>query len=335
MMRRLRGGGFRFDIVGRTRTWFVVSGVLLLLGLGSLVVQQLNLGLEFVGGTKFEVQAERATDVKTVRNALSEMGLDEAVVQETEGEGFIVRTAHLEVERRERAAEEIAAVTGAEVLDVSVQDVGPQWGQQITSKAVRALIIFLLVAAAFISLRLEPKMAGAAMVAVVHDILATAGIYSLTGFTVTPATIIAFLTILGYSLYDTVVIFDRVKEQGDRLSAAGSLTYSDMVNDAVNRVLVRSLNTSITSLLPVGSLLFVGSFLLGAETLRELALALFIGLAAGTYSSIFVASPVLALWKEREERWAALRARVAARSGEGGGEPVATGGGRKRKRRRR
>jgi preprotein translocase subunit SecF len=167
----------------------------------------------------------------------------------------------------------------------------------------------------YMSLRLEPKMAGAAFLALIHDLVITAGIYSLTGFVVTPATVIALLTVLGYSLYDTVVIFDRVKERTQALSASGQLTYTEAANQSVNQVLMRSLNTSITGLLPVGSLLFVGSFLLGAQTLRELALALFIGLTTGTYSSIFLATPAVALWKEREERWVKLRARVSARRG--------------------
>jgi preprotein translocase subunit SecF len=157
-------------------------------------------------------------------------------------------------------------------------------------------------------------MAGAALVALFHDMLGTAGIYSLTGFEVTPATVIALLTILGYSLYDTVVIFDRVKDRTAGLSAAGRVTYSQAANDSLNQVLVRSVNTSVVSLLPVGSLLFVGSYLLGAQTLRELSLALFVGIGVGTYSSIFVATPILALWKEREQRWATLRARIGARA---------------------
>lgn len=342
MMQWLRGGGLELDVIGRTRTWFILSGVLMLVAIGSLGIRGLNLGLEFEGGTKFEVQAADEASISDVEDALTEIGVTDPVVQQTGEGGFIVQTAHLETEPRREAAEAIAEVVGTEVSEVSVQDVGPKWGAQITNAAVRALLIFLVVAAVFISLRLEPKMAGVALVALFHDIFATAGIYSLTGFTVTPETVIAFLTILGYSLYDSVVIFDRVKEGADRLSAAGSTTYSRMTNDSVNRVLVRSLNTSVSSLLPVGSLLFVGSYLLGAGTLRELALALFIGLAAGTYSSVFVAAPLLAVWKEREARWSALRTRIAARGGETGTPQGAgaaasggSGGGSRRRRRRR
>ena len=317
MMQRLRGGGFHFDFVGGAKRWLIVSAVVLAVSLLSLGVRQLNLGLEFTGGTAFEVATRKPASVADLKQALATAGFAEAIVQETgDGSGFYVQSTHLSSDDRIRAQQAIADVAGVDPGDVNVQDVGPKWGQQITNKALRSLVIFFIVAAIFISLRLEPKMAGAAMVAVFHDVLATAGIYSLTGFKVTQSTIIAFLTILGYSLYDTVVIFDRVKERSAVLSAAGRSTYSQMANESVNQVLVRSLNTSITSLLPVGSLLFVGSFLLGAETLRELALALFIGLAAGTYSSIFVALPILAIWKEREARWATLRARIAARTGE-------------------
>jgi preprotein translocase subunit SecF len=239
--------------------------------------------------------------------------VEEATVQEVGTRGFRVQTEHLETPTQGRVISEISETADVRARDINVTDVGPKWGAQITNKAIRALVIFLVVVVIYLSIRLEPKMAGAAMVALIHDLVATAGVYSLAGFEVTPATVIALLTIMGYSLYDTVVIFDRVKDRTVNLSAAGRVTYSDAANDALNEVLVRSVNTSIVSLLPVGSLLFVGSYLLGAQTLRELALALFVGIAVGTYSSVFIATPVLALWKEREARWATLRARIAAR----------------------
>lgn len=316
MIGRLRGGGFAFRFVGRARLWFTISGLVLLVSVGSIALRGFNAGIDFTGGTALEVQARAAdVSVRDVRRAIAAVGVEEATIQEVGDGGFLVQMAHLAVDEQRVAVEALAEVTEVDVDEVNVTDVGPKWGQQITNQAVRALLIFLVVAVLYISIRLEPKMAGAAMVALVHDLLVTAGIYSLTGFVVTPASVIAFLTVLGYSLYDTVVIFDRVKERTATLSASGSVTYAQGVDEAVNQVLVRSLNTSITSLLPVGSLLFVGSFLLGAQTLRELALALFIGLSAGTYSSVFVATPVVALWKEREDRWSTLRARIAARTG--------------------
>lgn len=314
MMRRLRRGDFHIDFIGRTRVWIGLMIVVLAVSVLSLGLRGINAGLEFRGGTSFEVEARsRGVTVSDMRTALASAGVDQATVQEVGSRGFLVGTPHLGPRTQEAAAGAIADVTGVERSDINVQDVGPKWGRQITNKAIQALIVFLVVAVIYISIRLEPKMAGAAMAAVLHDLVATAGIYSLSGFVVTPATVIAFLTVLGYSLYDTVVIFDRVKERTATLSAAGSVTYGAAANASLNQVLTRSISTSVTSLIPVGSLLFVGSLLLGAQTLRELALALFVGLTAGAYSSIFVATPILVLWKEREQRWGTLRARIAAR----------------------
>jgi preprotein translocase subunit SecF len=317
----MRGGRFHFDIVGHSKRWFTISGVLMLLSIVFLFGRELNLGLEFAGGTSYQVQAKSDLSVGELRDALSELEL-EPVVQQVGGDGFLVQAKHVSVARQAQAIDIISRAAGVERNEINVNDVGPKWGEQITAKAIRALLIFLAIVAVYIALRFEPKMAIGALVALLHDILLTAGIYSATGFLVTPATVIAFLTILGYSLYDTVVVFDRVKDEAATLSAAGRQTYSQMANGALNHVLVRSLNTSITSLLPVGSLLFVGSYLLGAETLSELALALFVGITAGTYSSVFVAIPFLAVWKEREPRWATLRARLAARSAEATGPRV-------------
>lgn len=323
MMRQLRRGGFHFTFVGHARRWFLISGILLVISAGSLWQRGINAGLEFRGGTAFQVASQSSdVDVADVRRALARAGVAEATIQQVGDDGFLVQTEHLEPDEQAKAIQAIAGVTSADEDEVNVTDVGPKWGAQITSKAIRALLIFLIVVVLYLSIRLEPKMAGAAMVALVHDLILTAGIYSLTGFEVTPATVIALLTILGYSLYDTVVIFDRVKDRAANLSAAGRITYAEAANESLNQVLVRSLNTTVSSLLPVGSLLFVGSFLLGAQTLRELALALFLGIGAGAYSSIFIATPLLAIWKEREQRWATLRARIEARSGEPAAAPA-------------
>lgn len=316
MMRRLRRGGFEFDFIGRARLWFVLSGIVILISGVSLYLRGINAGLEFRGGTAFEFVGSDDLSIQDVRASLEEAGVSQATVQQVGDRGFLVQTEHLEQDVQSDVVGAIAELVDADTDEINVTDVGPKWGAQITSKAIRALVIFLIVVVIYLSLRLEPKMAIAALVAVLHDLVATAGIYSLTGFEVTPSTVIALLTILGYSLYDTVVIFDRVKERSSTLSAAGRVTYSQAANQALNSVFTRSISTSITSLLPVGSLLFVGSLLLGAQTLRELALALFVGMAVSTYSSTFTAAPIVALWKEREPRWAALRARIGARSGE-------------------
>jgi preprotein translocase subunit SecF len=210
---------------------------------------------------------------------------------------------------------------------VSISFVGASWGDEITEKALRALIVFLVVITLYVTLRFEFKMAVATLVALVHDILVTVGVYSVAGLEVTPATVIAFLTILGYSIYDGIVVFDKVDENTRLVSSTSRMTYSDMVDLSLNQTLMRSLNTSITALLPILSLLVVGSLILGATTLQEFAVALLIGLASGAYSSIFIASPMLALLKEREPRFRDVRRRIEARLASGVGpleaEPVA------------
>jgi preprotein translocase subunit SecF len=212
--------------------------------------------------------------------------------------------------------------------DVSVDTVGPTFGDQVRNNAIKALIVFFIVVAAYLAFRFEWKMAIAAIVAVAHDIIITIGVYALTGFEVTPATVVAFLTILGFSMYDTVVVFDKVKENVATIGTVRGDTYSKMVNRSMNQVLMRSLSTSLVAVLPVASLLFVGAGLFGALALRDFALALFVGILTGAYSSIFVATPLLAAWKEREPRYRALRersaeqmARVGARVEEPAAEP--------------
>ena len=198
------------------------------------------------------------------------------------------------------AVDALAGVTGAERREISIDSVGPTFGALVARRALVALGVFLGAAILFITWRLELKMAVAGLIALFHDLLVTVGVYSITGFTVSPATMVAILVILGYSLYDTVVVFDKVSEL---VELEEEKTYTGIVNQAMNSVLARSLATSLTSLLPVGSILFVGAYILGAPTLVDFALALFVGIAAGTYSSIFIAPPILAAWKEQEEEW--------------------------------
>lgn len=301
-----------FDFVGRKRIGFTISAILLLVSIGSLVVRGLNLGVDFEGGTVIEVSNEAGATVADVRDALRPFGLEGATVQLTSGgtDGIRVQAEIIEDPAIEEAAvAAVAAVAGVAANDASVTAVGPAFGEEITRSAVRALVIFLVVVAIFIAWRFEWKMALAGLAALVHDLLLTSGVYSITGFEVTPSTVIAILTILGYSLYDTVVVFDKIVETVQ--VSEGRRTLTQIINDSMNTVLMRSLNTSLTSLLPVGSLLFVGSFLLGATTLREFALALFVGVAAGTYSSIFVAAPLLATWKASEPAWLELESAPA------------------------
>jgi preprotein translocase subunit SecF len=307
LMGRLYRGETSYDFVGARRTFLILSSVILLISVISLVVRGLNLSLDFRGGVAVEAENPAGAGVGDVREALVPLGLSDARIQLlADGQELRVQTEALDADEADAFVRAVAAVAGTEVSDTSVDEVGPTFGAQITERAVLALVVFLGAVILFMSWRLEWKMAFSGIAALFHDLIITFGVYSITGFEVTPATIIAILTILGYSLYDTVVVFDKVQEN---VESSDRVPFTDIVNRSMNQVLMRSINTSLTSLLPVGSLLFVGSFLLGARTLREFALALFVGIAAGTYSSIGVASPLLAVWKEREEEWTRIRRR--------------------------
>ncbi len=307
-----------YDFVGPKKKWFMFSGVLILIGLAALGIRGgLNLGIEFKGGTSWEMEVrDKRPTTESVREVVEAAGLTEASVQllGRPPDSARVESKRATIEEQEKVRRALAEYANVQPLDVSINDVGPSWGAEVSSKAVRALLFFFLAIAAYLSLRFEPKMALAALAAVVHDIFITVGAYALTGFPVTPATVIAFLTILGFSLYDTVVVFDKVDENVAGIGATGRETYSGVVNRSMNEVLMRSLNTSITAVLPVLSLLIVGAYLLQAATLKDFALALFIGLLTGAYSSIFVATPFLAVLKEREPRYTAIRQKLAGRA---------------------
>ncbi|HEV8372005.1 MAG TPA: protein translocase subunit SecF [Actinomycetota bacterium] len=313
---RLYHGETSYDFVGRRRLWFTISGVLLLISVVSLFVPGLNFGIDFKGGAVFRVQPSQTVTEAQVRDAVGPLA---KVVQVTEEapQQVIVQTEELSQEQIAKVRADLAEVADVQSNAVSTDSIGSKWGSTVSRKAVTALLVFLVVVTVYVSLRMEFKMAVAALVALVHDLVITAGIYALAGFEVTPATVIGLLTILGYSLYDTVVVFDKVRENTGSLTSMSRTTYSEAANLAVNQTIMRSLNTSLASLLPIAALLFVGAFLLGAETLKDLALALFVGVAAGTYSSIFIATPLVAAWKEREPRYAQLRARVARLAAQG------------------
>jgi len=314
--RRLYLGETRFDFVGRHRWWFAISGALILISALALGLRGLNLSVDFVGGSLVESENPAGASVSQVRSALAGIGLGGSKVQLTGGgAGLRVQTGELSEEAQQELISRIAAVAGITDLDqVSYQSVGPTFGRQVADSALRALLVFLVVVSMFLWWRLEWKMAIFALIEVLHDLALTAGIYALIGFEVTPATVVAVLTILGYSLYDTVVVFDKIREN---IAERGEQhTISAIVNMSENQVLMRSINTSLTTLLPVGSLLFVGSLLLGATTLREFALGLFIGVAAGTYSSLFLGGPLVAMWKEKEEHWQRVRRRLGRKGAE-------------------
>lgn len=310
----------RIDFTGRTPRWAAISAALLILSFGGLLLRGLDLSIEFVGGTSFTLsEMDPDTTSAELREAAQEAGAQDVIAQlQTEGDvatGAFVRTEALEPGSPEQRAVRDALLEAAQIdaSELSTDFVGPAWGERITRQAVEALLVFLVVVTLYISMRLEFKMAIAALVALTHDLIITVGLYALVGFTVSPATVIAILTILGYSLYDTVVVFDRVKENSVSLGDPGRRHYAELVNSSLNEVVWRSVNTSITSLLPVGALLFVGAQLLGASTLQDLALALFIGMAVGIFSSLFVAGPFLAWWRMRDPDQQKLAAKAAAR----------------------
>ena len=316
-LRMLFRNEHHFDFPAMWRKALIGSAVLVLVSVGALVFRGLNLGIEFEGGTAWEVTAP-GVSVADTRDALGGTGAESGKIQTLGSDAIRVR-ADLDTQ------EEVAAVTAAlaelasvDVTDVSVTTVGPSWGDQITSKARNALFWFFVIVAGYIAVRLEWKMAVGALVAVAHDILISVGVYAIFQFEVTPATVIAFLTIMGYSLYDTIVVYDKVRDVGGRLTVTGRYTYSEMMNQSLNQVLMRSINTSITSVLPVLSMLLIGSVFLGALTLQEFAIALLIGILVGTYSSIFVAASVVAYMKEREAENRAVADKIRAREGETG-----------------
>lgn len=313
---RMYRGETHFDFIRASKRTLIVSAVLIVLSILALVIRPLNLSIDFTGGTVIIVDNESGASVEDVRDALRGVGQGSARVQLTgdNAEGILIQTEALDAGEQDELIIIVADVAGAGIDKVSVDAVGPTFGEEVTRRAIQALVVFLMVVGLFISWRFEWKMALAALAALFHDLIITAGLYALIGFPVSPATVIAVLTILGYSLYDTVVVFDKVTENVHELH--NRATYTEIANISLNQVLMRSINTSLTSLLPIGGLLFVGSFALGADTLREFALALFIGISLGTYSSIFVAAPVLVRLKENEPEWQRARRRAARRRGD-------------------
>ncbi|MGH2746572.1 MAG: protein translocase subunit SecF [Actinomycetota bacterium] len=332
VLRDLYRGKTNIEFIGRRNIWFALSAVVLAVSLGSMLFRSaespctalfrgLNCGIEFKGGIEIRAPIDQSSSlapesdtgvIAEVRETLTPLGAEDAQIQ-VAGEGasreLVIQSREIaDPERQSEVVSAITELTGAD--DVADQRIGSKWGAEITNKARNALIVFMLVILAFISWRFEWKMAIAAIIALIHDLVITAGVYSIVGFQVTPSTVIALLTILGYSLYDTVVIFDRVDEDVGLYAMTGKMTYAQAANGAINTVLARSINTSLTTLLPTGALLFVGVGLLGASTLKDLALALMIGILAGTYSSVFTAVPVLSLLKEREPRYRSVREKV-------------------------
>jgi preprotein translocase subunit SecF len=315
------------SIVTNARRWGLISLVLVAVAIGSIATRGLDLSLEFVGGSSFRVEgigADVTPDL--LRTSVEAAGATEAVAQVSgtgEDRAAIVRTESLEPDGETARAVRAALIAASGATEVQETFVGPTWGQRITTQSIRALIVFLIVVTLYISVRLDRKMAAVALAAMAHDVILTIGLYALVGFTVSPATVIAVLTILGYSLYDTVVIFDRVKDNAHTIGQPGRRTVLELVNVSLNEVVWRSVNTTVSSIIPVAALLFIGGQVLGATTLQDLALALFIGLLAGAYSSLFVAGPLYAHWKAGEPSEQRRIAKVAARAAGDSEESIA------------
>jgi preprotein translocase subunit SecF len=312
---RLYSGETSFNIVGRAKRWYVISSVLILLSLGTLVTQGLNLGIEFKGGSAYTFTSTTAT-VEQTRSALEESEFrGEAIILKVGDDKIRIQTGALDQVESASIEEAITSNFNVQIENIDTQIIGPSWGAEITKKALYGLVAFLIVIMIFLSMIFNAKMAIAAIAAVAHDVLITVGIYALVGFDVTPASVIGFLTILGYSLYDTVVVFDKVNDNTRGITSTSKQTFTQAVNLAVNQTIVRSTNTTITSLLPVAAILFIGVTLLGAGTLKDIALSLFIGMLIGAYSSIFIAPAILAQLREKEPAMIALAKRVNSRGG--------------------
>ena len=313
--RDLYRGDNDFDFPTAWKRGLVLSAVLVIVSVGSLLTQGLNLGIDFEGGGVWEVPAAEDVSVADTRDVLTQLGQGNAKIQVVTTANSATTTMRVQagvdaVEDSSDITQALADLNGVATDDVSVNTVGPSWGDEITSKAQRALVVFFVLIALYITLRLEWKMAVGALIAVAHDIVISVGFYSVFQFEVSPATVIAFLTILGYSLYDTIVVYDKVHENTARFSSSGRVTYTDMMNLSMNQVLMRSINTTFTTIVPVLSMLVIGSLIFGAVSLQEFALALLVGLLSGAYSSIFIAAPTVAWLKEREPRNRAIRERL-------------------------
>ncbi len=300
-------GARSFDIVGRRKRWYLVSGIVLLLCiLGPLLRGGFAVGIEFSGGSEFQVPGVDVSDsIEAQNTALDAVeGIaDDAAPRSSVigGDTVRVQTEQLPEGESREIRESLAEAFGVPVEDVTASFIGPTWGQDITGQALRALVIFLVVVSLVMALYFRTwKMSLAAIIAMLHDLVVTAGVYGIFGFEVTPAAVIGLLTILGYSLYDTVVVFDKIRENTSEEGEQSRRTFAQSVNLAVNQTIVRSINTSVVATLPIAAILFIGALLLGAGTLRDIALALFIGTIVSTYSTIFVAAPVYAHLRENE-----------------------------------
>jgi preprotein translocase subunit SecF len=317
-IRTLYRGETTFGFIPKRRLWYTASGIILAVCILSMIFRGFNFGVEFAGGTQFQIDAKGTSlTTKTVEDAFSKAGEPVAGEVQEVGSGdtrqYVVKTESLTLTRENAINASVGKALGIDVSKFTDQTVSSSWGSEISKKALQGLIVFLVVVSIYIAIRFEPRMAAAAIIALLHDLVLTAGVYSIVGFEVNPSTVVGLLTILGFSLYDTVVIFDKVAENTRDLTAGSRNTFSEATNTAVNQTLMRSINTSLISLLPVAGLLFIGVGVLGVGTIKDLALVMFVGLATGAYSSLFLAAPIVTDLTERLPQYKALTKRVAAK----------------------
>jgi preprotein translocase subunit SecF len=314
VLRRLYRGETNYNFIGHRKWWYIASALLILVCIGSMAIRGFHWGVEFAGGTQFIAPVQAGVTVEEVRAEIEDAGVTVTSVQTVgQNANFLIRTPNLDEEQRQAAIDAIIDAGNVAENQIAVSDVSSSWGRAVSERALLGLAVFLVLVAAYLWIRFERAMAISAIGALIHDLVLTAGIYSLIGFEVSPATVIGLLTILGFSLYDTVVVFDKVQENTRGLLGSTRYTYPEAANLAVNQTLMRSINTSLIALLPVAGLLFVGAGLLGVGTLKDLALVLFVGLATGAYSSMFLATPWLVDIKMLDTRYKLHAQRVAAR----------------------
>ncbi|TDC74689.1 protein translocase subunit SecF [Streptomyces hainanensis] len=310
---RLYRGEIGVDFVGRRKIWYGVSVLITVLAFAGVLIRGLHMGVEFEGGAVFTTSATEVS-VEEAREVAEEASGSQALVQTLGDDGSMrIQVSGLDTDQSNATREALAEELGIPTDSLNAEVIGPSWGDQIANKAWQGLGIFLVLVVIYLAIAFEWRMALAALIALIHDLTITVGVYALVGFEVTPGTVIGLLTILGYSLYDTVVVFDGLKEQTRHFTRQTRYTYAELANRSLNGTLVRSINTSVVALLPVGALLFIGGGLLGGGMLNDIALSLFVGLTAGAYSSIVIATPLVSDLKSREPEVRAQDKRVLAK----------------------
>ncbi|WP_326668977.1 protein translocase subunit SecF [Streptomyces sp. NBC_01257] len=309
---RLYRGEVGYDFIGKRKIWYGVSILITITAILGLAVSGLNMGIEFKGGAVFTTP-KTSVSVNEAEDLATEASGHQAIVQKLGNGGLRIQITEVDTAKSDEIKADLSKGLGVSEEKIAADLVGPSWGEQIANKAWTGLGVFMVLVVIYLAIAFEWRMAIAALVALIHDITITVGIYALVGFEVTPGTVIGLLTILGYSLYDTVVVFDSLKEGTKGITKQTRWTYSEIANRSINGTLVRSINTTVVALLPVAGLLFIGGGVLGAGMLNDISLALFVGLAAGAYSSIFIATPLVADLKEREPQMKALKKRILAK----------------------